>query len=144
VPTAPPERQPLLRYLVPAAALVTAGAAGWWLVARLTVPSIAADEARPIAEAFLAELRTGKPDRIDAAWSGTTAEFKSNQGQEQFRKYVKGQKRLAEPTEFQGSEMTERNGLRVADCRFQARTGPVRVLLAREADRWKVERVLVE
>ena len=111
---------------------------------RLTVPTIAADEARPIAEAFLAELRTGKADRIDAAWAGTTAEFKSNQGQEQFRKYVRGQKRLAEPAEFQGSDMAERNGLRVADCRFQARTGPVRVLLAWEAERWKVERVLVE
>lgn len=139
-----PARPPWGRYAVWGAFAAAVVAAGWWAVARLTTPTIAADDARPLAETFLAELRTGKTDRIDAAWTGTTAEFKSNQGREQFRRWVKGQKRLSEPAEFRGCDMAERNGLRVADCRFACPSGGVRVLLAREDGQWKVERVLAE
>lgn len=129
------------------AAAVFAGAGALWLArgGSAIAPSIGADEARPIAEAFLADVRTGKPDRVDAAWESTSAEFKSGQGKEQFRKFVRANKVLAAPAEFQGCEMTEANGVRVARCRFRTASGaPLAVLLGPDRSAWKVERLVLE
>ncbi len=136
------------RRLVFAGAAVAAlalAAAGWWAARGGRTPDIAPDDARPIAEAFLGDVRTGKPDRVDAAWQGTTAEFKSYQGREQFRKFVRANKALAAPAEFQECQVTEANGLRVARCRFRTASGaPLTVMLAPEGGEWKVGRLLLE
>lgn len=135
---------PWRKYIRVALVLVLTVGLCIWAIVWLKTPTISEDDARPIAEAFLTDVRTGRIDRIDAAWDGTTPEFKSNQGREQFRKYVKTQKRLAETAQFQSAQMSEANGVRVAECLFLTPQGPVRVLLARDENKWKVERILVD
>lgn len=126
-------------------AAVLLGALLWQAVAWLRIPSTSSDEARPIAESFLGDLRSGKADRIDAAWATTTPEFKSDMGKERFRQFVRSKPQLKEPAEFADFHMTEANGLRVAECTFRTAKGAaVRVFLAPDERSWKVERVRVE
>lgn len=137
--------RPWAKYALAAGAPVALALAAWWFLGGGKPPSIAADDARPIAEAFLDNVRAGTVARVDAAWDGTSAEFKSNQGREQFRKFVRGNKTLAAATTYQDCQMSEANGLRVARCSFKTAAGaPLTVLLAHESGAWKVERLLLE
>jgi hypothetical protein len=103
------------------------------------------DEGRGIAESFLTNIREGK---VDSAWSGTTAEFKSFMGLEQLRKYVKGHPVVKEPAEFSGAQAVSPNGLSATEYVFHAPVGAsastIKVLLAREQGALKVERLTVE
>lgn len=101
------------------------------------------DAGKSIASTFLKEIQEG---RVDAAWSATTAEFKSMLGLEGLRAYVKKNKTLSRPSEFVSLTPVDRNGLAMAECLFRpADAGSnVKVLLARENGEWKVERLSVE
>jgi hypothetical protein len=123
-----------------AAALITLAA--WWFWLRpVRVASV--DDGRPVAEAFLTQIRAGQ---IDAAWESTTAEFKSDEGREQFRQYVAQFPVLRQPLEFAEYQSTSLNGLPRGQCCFRASATParVRVVLAREADTWKADGLFVE
>jgi hypothetical protein len=103
-------------------------------------------DGREIAEPFLESIRG---DRVDAAWESTTAEFKSDMGRESFRRFVSQHPTLKDTVEFTGFEVISLKGLSRPQCSFQtkpAQGAPVaiRVLLAREQDAWKVERLIVE
>ncbi len=124
-----------------AALIVAVGLAVWLWPRRDRVAAVS--EGRPVAEEFLARIRAGQ---VDAAWESTTAEFKSDEGREQFRQYVSQQPLLAQPLEFAEYQATELNGLPRGQCLFQAAGSParVRVILAREGNAWKAEGVRVE
>ncbi len=114
----------------------------WWLWPR-RVPVASVDDGRPVAEAFLAQIRAGQ---VDAAWESTTAEFKSDEGREQFRQYVAQFAVLRQPLEFAEYQATRLNGLPRGQCFFRATASParIRVVLAREADTWKADGLFVE
>jgi hypothetical protein len=132
-------------YVAAAAALAGLAAGGWWLLGGGRPPTATEAEVRPAAEAFLADLRTGKVDRIDAAWAGTTADFKSFHGRDDFRKYVRARPALKAAAEFAGFRMADVNGVRVAECAFASAAGPaVKVRLAPAESAWKVDHLAVE
>jgi hypothetical protein len=120
--------------------LILAAAAWFW--PRRT-PVAAVEDGRPVAENFLAQIRAGQ---VDAAWESTTAEFKSDEGREQFRQYVARNPLLRQPLEFAEYQATELNGLPRGQCLFKSAASPskVRVILAREAKAWKAEGIVVE
>lgn len=125
--------------------VVSALAAFWWRPwGRHAAPDDG--EAREVVERFLAQLRSGD---IDAAWDSTTADFKSDEGRESFRRYVLERPVLQQPLEFVQLGQVEIHGL----TRWEAVHRPtadagsaaaVRTLIAREGDAWKVERIVVE
>jgi hypothetical protein len=107
-----------------------------------------ADAGRAIASAFLDEIRQG---RVDAAWAGTTAEFKSMLGLEGLRGLVRKNRALREPAEFVAFAPVERDGLKLAEYSFRTAKGKksakvvlVKVILAREDGAWKVEWMSLE
>ncbi|WZO97533.1 hypothetical protein EP7_004570 [Isosphaeraceae bacterium EP7] len=101
------------------------------------------DSSRAAADAFLAEIRTGK---VDAAWTSTTAEFKSMLGQEGLRQFVRSNPALREPATFVSVVPVTKNTLAMTECTYKPakRTVSVKVLLAPETSSWKVERLIVE
>lgn len=122
--------------------ILVLGVAGWWVFGRGGPPPLADDAARQIAESFLADVRAG---RADAAWAGTSAEFKSLMGRDAFRAFVKSMKALKAPAEFERGERVERDGLHLAECHFRPQGGgAIRVILAPEAGAWKVERLIAD
>lgn len=105
-------------------------------------PAFSSDIGRDIASRFLTEVREGK---VDAAWSGTTAEFKSALGRDAFRQFVRSKKALKSAAEFQQCQESTANGLKFQECTFRAAGGgTIRVTLASEAGQWKVERLAVD
>jgi hypothetical protein len=104
------------------------------------------DEGRAAAEPFLENIRN---DRVDAAWESTSAEFKSDMGRENFRRFVKGHPALKQPLDFAAYEANKTNGLTFGAFDFKTpesapKPAKVRILVARENDQWKVERLIVE
>jgi len=104
------------------------------------------ESGRATAEPFLAAIRSGN---ASAAWETTTAEFKSNQGRENFLKYVEQHPLVKEPLEFYNFQTVTINGLSCAECAFGKQGAPgsgpkVRVLLAKEQGKWKVERLIAD
>lgn len=122
--------------------LVVLGVVGWWAFGRGGVPPLADDAARQIADGFLTDVRGGK---VDAAWAGTSAEFKSLMGRDAFRTFVKSKKALKAAAEFERSERVERDGLHLVECYYRSQgSGTVKVILAPEAGTWKVERLIAD
>ncbi len=103
----------------------------------------APDASRDIAAKFLDEIRAG---RAEAAWDGTSTEFKSMLGRDGFVAYVRKHPVLKEPVEFVSFNSAERNGVPVGDCAFRtaSKKSPVKVLVAQENGTWKVERLTVD
>lgn len=101
------------------------------------------DNGRKIAAAFLDDLRN---NRVDAAWAGTTAEFKSFLGRERLHAFVRSRPVLKTAVEFSDAQELAANGIRLMAYTFRAATAPavIGVLLAREQGQWKVERLTVE
>lgn len=102
------------------------------------------DQGRSIAEAFLAEIRTGK---VEGAWQGTTAEFKSLMGRESFMNYVRKQPSLKAETKFQSARPLENGNMKLVECTFGAdkpKAAVVKVILAAGPEKWQVERLSVE
>lgn len=106
-------------------------------------PPVPEQAPQTVAADFLEELRT---NRVDAAWAGTTAEFKSYLGRERLRDLVRLKPVLKEPLESSGVEEKDVNGIPLTVCTFSGpqKPGVVRVLLATEGGQLKVERLLVE
>jgi hypothetical protein len=103
-------------------------------------------EARAVVERFLEQVRGGQ---VDAAWESTTSDFKSDEGRDSFRKYVKSRPVLSQPLEIVELKRVEVHGL----TRWEAILHPpadskspatVRTMIAAEGDAWKVERLVVE
>jgi hypothetical protein len=107
-------------------AVVLALVAGWLLFGTNAAPALDEAKARDTAAQFLARLRDGKADE---AWQSTSAEFKSLQGRDTFRSYVRSKKALKSPAEFRRFE-PKPGPLPLADCVFQpASGGPIVVTL---------------
>lgn len=102
-------------------------------------------DGREITEPFLKQVREGQ---LDDAWTSTTAEFKSFLGKEEFRRFVTEHAVLKEPLEFTGHELVKTYGLTRNQCGYKPTaanaTAKIRVLLAQEQDKWKVEAIFVE
>lgn len=111
-----------------------------WSLRRASAPP---DNGRETATAFLDAIRN---NRVDTAWEGTTAEFKSFLGRERLHAFVRSQPVLKTALEFSGAQELEANGIRLIAYTFRAPpTSPaVKVLLAKEQGQWKVERLTVE
>lgn len=98
------------------------------------------------ASSFLDELRTG---RLEPAWEGTSAEFKSLMGLESLRDFVKRHPGLKGQAELKEARLLETDGDRQVECLFQvstpakgrakAATSKIKVLTASDGLRWKVE-----
>lgn len=104
------------------------------------------EDGRKAAEPFLEQLRASQED---AAWESTTAEFKSDLGRESFRQFARQHPVLKEPLEFVGYEPDKTNGITRGACDYQTpadakKQAKVRVLVAREGEQWKVERLIVQ
>lgn len=128
----------LRRVLAPLAlALLCAGCGGG------AVPE--PDASRDTAARFLDEVRAG---RAEAAWEGTSTEFKSLLGRDGFIAYVRKHPALLEkePAQFVSFNAAERNGIPVGECAFRSasRKSAVKVLVAREGGVWRVERLTVD
>lgn len=106
-----------------------------------TQPSM--DAGQKIVETFLASIREGKPEQ---AWSATTAEFKSAQGQEAFVRAVKSRPYLQKPTEFFAVNTVTIQNEQRSEYIFRAPDGNAktntRVVLGRENGEWKVDMCL--
>ncbi len=129
--------------LIVVLAVLGLAAISWLVLGSLRRVSAPPDNGGEIAAAFLDDIRN---NRIDAAWEGTTAEFKSFLGRERLHAFVRSQPVLKTALEFSGSRELEANGIRLIAYTFRAPTAPaaVQVLLAKEQDQWKVERLTVE
>jgi len=97
------------------------------------------------ATTFLDQLREG---HVDDAWSSTTAEFKSAEGRESFRRVVKNETILKKPMKQSSSEAVTVNNLAMRKVKFQTADGSsskaIELLLAVENDVWKVEHFAVK
>lgn len=126
--------------------LVILAAAGWTARGWFSGPGAPPGGGRDIAEPFLSQLRDGQ---ASAAWDSTTAEFKSAMGRETFLGYVKKNPVLKQPSEFISVQQVSVNDLPRTECVYRVPSpekgkGTVRVLLASEQGKWKVERLNVE
>jgi len=103
------------------------------------------DASRDVAARFLDEIRAGK---AEAAWEGTSTEFKSLLGRDGFVAYVRKHPALKEkePPLFVSFNSAERNGIPVGECAFRSasKKSAVKVLVAKENGTWKVERLTVD
>lgn len=123
--------------------LVVIGVAAWFVAGWLRDTEVPADVADQTASLFLEDIRN---DRLDAAWNGTTAEFKSFMGKDRLRQFVDTHSALQDPAEFLQFQMVSINGIALAECTFRPSKSlsTIRVLLADEDGEWKVERLLVD
>lgn len=103
------------------------------------------DIGRQVADDFLAHLAGNKPDD---AWESTSAEFKSDEGRESFRDFVRARPVLTRPLIFLSAESIVVNEVPRTEFRYRSadEKAPqsVKLVVGKEGDGWKVERVLVE
>ena len=128
------------------AGLAIVGALIWGAYSLFGGTSLPTENGLTIAEPFLTAVRTGKEDE---ALQSTTAEFKSDMGKENFRKFVAKNPILKEELGFANSVPVKMNNLDRYECAFGKKGSSgagakVRVLLAPEQGKWKVERLIVE
>lgn len=114
-------------------------AAGWliWLGLR---PGGQPDPqaGQEVAAAFLRQLELGQAQQ---AWQSTTAEFKSARGQEAFVGDVAARAYLKQPLDFVSLQQVQVGSEARSEFLFRAKTGEtVRIIVAREAGEWKVDR----
>ncbi len=120
--------------------VVLAVAAGWYWLQPSTQPGL--EEGRAIAQAFLEAIRAGTPE---AAWAGTTAEFKSASGRESFLTQVRSLPVLREQFDFVSAQtVTVQNQPRTEYLFRESKSGTtVRIVIGKENGSWKVDRWLV-
>ncbi|MBA3312744.1 MAG: hypothetical protein H0T47_05550 [Planctomycetaceae bacterium] len=125
--------------------LIVAGIGVWLLISRPPAqPGV--DEGRVVADAFLASIRDGRPDD---AWQSTTAEFKSAEGREVFRKRVAKMPVLKSPLEFVSMQTVEVGDQSRGEFLYRSSQGEtagktVRLLVGNEYGAWKVDRLTTE
>jgi hypothetical protein len=97
------------------------------------------------ATQFLDQLRHG---RVDEAWTSTTAEFKSAEGREAFRRSIRNEKVLKTALKQSSSETVNVNELERLKLTYRPADGSssktVEILLAVDDAAWKVESFLVK
>jgi len=125
-------------------ALALAAGVLWYLTSTPAKPSL--EEGRGVAEPFLAALREGAPDR---AWEMTSAEFKSAEGREAFRKYVAAHPILKTPTEYVSTQTVDVQGRPRDEYLYRAPTyedgkKSVRLLIGPDAGAWKVDHFVAD
>lgn len=81
------------------------------------ISSTQEDRGRSVAASFLDEVRAG---RVDPAWQGTTAEFKSLMGSDSLKDYARNHPALKAQAEFVGSKRVETGAGRMVDYEFRA------------------------
>ena len=104
---------------------------------------------RAAAVAFLDDLRAG---RVEPAWEGASAEFKSLMGLESLRDYVATHPALIEPAEYLESRPVEQGGRTMTEYAFSvaaqsrgdAAPGTIKVLVSEGGDGCEVEHLAVE
>lgn len=117
---------------------VCAGSAVWLWTRPASQPS--PSEGQAVAEAFLKELREGRPE---VAWEATTAEFKSARGKERFVREVKPDKSLREPHEFVAVQTVKVQDQDRSEFTFRSAAGQtIRLVVGRDGGAWKVDRWL--
>jgi hypothetical protein len=108
-------------------------------------PQPTTEEGRPVADAFLKRLVEQKPDE---AWEATSADFKSDEGRESFRQFVRARPILQQSLNFVSATAVIVNDVPRTEFTYRPgdpkRTERVKLIVAQEASAWKVERVLVE
>ncbi len=134
---------PVLPIAGSAAAIFLLAGLVWFVFLRERQPPPAEENVgRHVADQFLAEVRA---NRTDAAWQLTSAEFKSDEGRESFAGWVTARPHLAQELEFKEYRVREFNGLKQAECIYQASSNPtappVRILIGQELGEWKVDGV---
>jgi hypothetical protein len=119
---------------------------GYWCVSWLfSGPAPPARDGRDVTEPFLQSIREGRPDE---AWESTTAEFKSAEGRESFRKRAE-HPALQSDLEFVSYQETEVSGLIRGEAMYRTPVGvtpsaEVSLILAFEGGMWKVEWIAIK
>jgi hypothetical protein len=110
----------------------------FWFRGLTTLP----EKPETIAEEFLSKIRSGTPD---VAWASTTSEFKSFMGRDRLRNFVKSNKVLRQPLNFESRHSMKQGSLILEELIFVPDSGEprVRVVLAEEKSVWRVERLYV-
>lgn len=132
--------------LLPAIACLVLAAGGYGIATWLfSGPAPPVRDGQDVTEPFLAAVREG---RADEAWESTTAEFKSAEGRESFRKRAQ-HPALQQELEFAGYQETEVSGLVRGEATYRTPDGAtpaahVNLLLAVENGTWKVEWMTIE
>lgn len=132
--------------LVAIAVVAALAGAGYLAYGFFKTPESPPESGRATAEPFLEAIRRGEGA---SAWETTTAAFKSETGRENFLKYVDEHPIVKEPLEFYNFQSVKSNGL---DCHLvefgkegaPAKSLKVRVVVAKEYGKWKVERLIAE
>ncbi len=101
------------------------------------------EEATAVGTLFLERIRHGSAAE---AWQSTTAEFKSALGQDRFVRYVADRPVLGQPLTFRDAQTVVINEQPRVECAFRhAETGAVvKLLIGREHDTWRVDRLTIE
>ena len=119
------------------AVMVAAAIPAVWLWSRPSAQP-GQEEGQLVVENFLRELREGSPE---AAWTSTTAEFKSAQGRESFVRENKGEEFLKGPLDFVSMQTVTVQDQPRSEYVFRSSKGPrVRAVVSREEGAWKVDR----
>lgn len=122
--------------IVLAILLLLGGSAAWFWLLPVTQPDLSLG--RVIAERFLEQLQNGQAAE---AWTSTTAEFKSAQGQESFVRELSAQMLPPGPLDFVSMLTVEVASQSRSEYLFRTTTGEtIRIVLGREDGLWKVDR----
>ncbi|MFN0054199.1 MAG: hypothetical protein ACKV0T_18640 [Planctomycetales bacterium] len=126
--------------IVVAAALV---GSAWYFWPRNKGVAPAEEAGRPVVDAFLSDVRE---DRVDVAWDSASAEFKSDLGREAFHASVLRHPILKAPLQFASYRPNVTHGITRGEYTFRGEEVPqtVKIMVAREQEQWKVERLIVE
>lgn len=139
----PPRHGRTLLIVLLAILLIGAAAAAWLWLSVPSRPSV--DAGRAVTDAFLAKIRDGN---ADDAWQSTTAEFKSAEGKETFRRRAAKTPSLKLPLQFVSTQTVAVGDQPRDEYLYQAASGgkmaTVRVLIGEENGEWKVDRLTAE
>jgi hypothetical protein len=132
--------------LVVIAVVAALAGAGFLAYKVFATPESPPESGRATAEPFLEAIRKGEGA---AAWETTTTAFKSETGRENFLKYVEEHPIVKEPLEFYNFQTVTMNGLACNLVEFGKEGAPakslkVRVVVAKEYGKWKVERLIAD
>lgn len=125
------------RYWIAAGATAAVLLGGWFVLYSGRPPSLPQEKAQEIATAFLTDVREG---RVDEAWAGTSAEFKSAYGRDRFRDLVRSKRRFRVVVVCESCNIDREHKPPIAECLFrtEASDSKIKVILSPENGEWKV------
>lgn len=120
--------------------ILAAGAAVWFWTSGTVLPGVG--QGKPVADAFMALMREGKADE---AWQSTTADFKSFEGKETFRRRAAKAPVFKQPSDFISVQTVEVGNQPRDEFLYRSKDGKTaRILVADENGAWKVDRVTTD